>query len=197
MQRTSFARQQCPVARALDCVGEWWSIVILRDAFHGLSRFDEFQESLGIASNMLSRRLKALVKNGLLERRVYQRRPTRYAYALTTRGRDFIPVILALAAWGNRHLAPDGIAVEVRDRATGKSIDPIVVDSRTLKRLTSDTIMLAAGPAAGPAVRARVERVNRLRGVDATGGKQRRERPSSRRRLTKRQRRVGGRERLP
>ena len=65
MQLTRFAHQQCPIARSLDCVGEWWSILILRDAFHGLSRFDEFQESLGIASNMLSRRLKALVKSGM------------------------------------------------------------------------------------------------------------------------------------
>jgi DNA-binding HxlR family transcriptional regulator len=203
MQRTSFARQQCPVARALDCVGEWWSIVILRDAFHGLSRFDEFQESLGIAPNMLSRRLKALVKNGMLERRIYQRRPTRYAYALTTRGRDFFPVILTLVAWGNRYLAPNGIAVGVRDRATGKPVHPIVVDSRTLKRLTGDTIKLAAGPAAGPAVRARVERVNRLRGADAadaadaTGGKRQLESGSSRRRPTQRRRLAGGRERLP
>jgi DNA-binding HxlR family transcriptional regulator len=197
MQRTSFARQQCPVARALDCVGEWWSIVILRDAFHGLSRFDEFQESLGIASNMLSRRLRALVKNGLLERRIYQRRPTRSAYALTARGRDFIPVILALGAWGNRHLAPDGIAVDVRDRATGKSVDPIVVDSRTLKPLTHETIVLAAGPAAGSVVRARIERVNRLRGAEVTGGKRRQENRSSRRRPTKRRRLAGGGERLP
>jgi DNA-binding HxlR family transcriptional regulator len=194
MQRKSFARQQCPVARTLDCVGEWWSIVILRDAFHGLSRFDEFQESLGIASNMLSRRLKALVKNGLLERRVYQRRPTRHAYALTARGRDFLPVILTLVAWGNRYLAPDGIAVEVRDRATGKSVDPIVVDRRTLKRLTDDAIALGAGPAAGPAVRARVERVNRLHRVDVTGGKYRRENRLSPKRLVKRRRQlVGGR----
>jgi DNA-binding HxlR family transcriptional regulator len=159
MQRTSFAHQQCPVARSLDCVGEWWSIVILRDAFHGLSRFEEFQESLGISSNMLSRRLKALVKSGLLQRRAYQQRPTRYAYLLTPRGRDFLPVILALLAWGNRHLATEGIAVEVRDRLTGQLLDPIVVDRGTLRHLTTATISLAAGPAAGPGVRARMARV--------------------------------------
>ena len=166
MQRTSFSHQQCPVARALDCVGEWWSIVILRDAFHGLSRFDEFQESLGIAPNMLSRRLKRLVKSGLLERREYQRRPKRHEYVLTPRGRDFLPVILTLAAWGNRHLAPEGAAVLVADRATGDPVDPIVVDSRSLKPLTSETIMLAAGPVAGARIRARVARV-RARGLNA------------------------------
>ncbi len=164
MQRTSFAHQQCPVARSLDCVGEWWSIVILRDAFHGLSRFEEFQESLGISSNMLSRRLKALVKSGLLQRRAYQQRPTRYAYLLTTRGRDFLPVILALLAWGNRHLAAEGVAVEVRDRLTGQLLDPIVVDRGTLKHLTDETISLAAGPAAGPGGRARMARVASHRG---------------------------------
>ena len=192
MQRKSFARQQCPVARALDCVGEWWSIVILRDAFHGLSRFDEFQESLGIASNMLSRRLKALVKSGLLERRVYQRRSTRYAYALTARGRDFLPVILTLVAWGNRYLAPDGIAVDVRDRATGKSVDPIVVDSRTLVRLTDGTITLAAGPAAGPAIRARIERINRLHRAGVTDGKHRQESRSARKRPARQRRQLAG-----
>jgi DNA-binding HxlR family transcriptional regulator len=159
MQRTSFAGQQCPLARSLDYVGEWWSIVVLRDAFHGLSRFDEFQQSLGIAPNMLSRRLKALVKSGLLRRRPYQHRPTRYAYVLTARGRDFLPVILALVAWGNRHLAREGVAVEVCDRATGKSVRPVIVDSRTRKLLTADTISLMAGPAAGARIRARVARV--------------------------------------
>jgi DNA-binding HxlR family transcriptional regulator len=159
MQRTSFAHQQCPIARSLDCVGEWWSILILRDAFHGLSRFDEFQESLGIASNMLSRRLKALVKSGLLKRQEYQRQPTRHEYVLTARGSDFLPVILALLAWGNRHLAPEGIAVRVADLATGKPVDPVIVDRLTMKLLTAGTVTLAAGPAAGAGVRARVAQI--------------------------------------
>jgi hypothetical protein len=94
-----------------------------------------------------------------LQRRAYQQRPTRYAYLLTPRGRDFLPVILALLAWGNRHLATEGIAVEVRDRLTGQLLDPIVVDRGTLRHLTTATISLAAGPAAGPGVRARMARV--------------------------------------
>jgi DNA-binding HxlR family transcriptional regulator len=69
MRHKSFGNMQCPIARSLERVGEWWSILILRDAFHGLSRFDEFQENLGIAPNMLARRLKSLVEAGLLERR--------------------------------------------------------------------------------------------------------------------------------
>src|SRR5258705_3693694 len=83
MQRKSFGQMVCPIARSLERVGEWWSILILRDALHGLTRFDEFQESLGIAPNMLTRRLNALVQFGLLERRRYGEHPPRDVYLLT------------------------------------------------------------------------------------------------------------------
>src|SRR5271157_6502385 len=89
MQRKSFGNMHCPIARSLERVGEWWSILILRDAFHGLTQFDQFQKSLGIAPNMLTRRLNALVEAGLLERRRYTERPPRDEYVLTERGRDF------------------------------------------------------------------------------------------------------------
>jgi DNA-binding HxlR family transcriptional regulator len=77
MQHKSFRNMPCPIARSLERVGEWWSMLIMRDALHGLSRFDEFQKSLGIAPNMLARRLTALVEAGLLERRRYSARPPR------------------------------------------------------------------------------------------------------------------------
>ena len=96
MRRKSFGNMQCPIARSLERVGEWWSILILRDAFHGLTRFDQFQKSLGIAPNMLTRRLNGLVESGLLERRQYEERPPRHEYVLTERGRDFLPVIISL-----------------------------------------------------------------------------------------------------
>src|ERR1700733_10257876 len=99
MQHKSFVDIQCPIARSLERVGEWWSIMILRDAFLGITRFDGFQESLGIAPNMLTRRLKGLVESGLLERRRYQERPARYEYVLTERGRDFRPVLWTLLSW--------------------------------------------------------------------------------------------------
>src|SRR5436305_12743074 len=101
MRRKSFGHMQCPIARSLERVGEWWSILILRDAFHGLTRFDQFRQSLGIAPNMLARRLNALVENGLLERRPYGGRPPRNEYVLTETGRDFRPVLWTLLAWGN------------------------------------------------------------------------------------------------
>jgi DNA-binding HxlR family transcriptional regulator len=112
---------------------EWWSILILRDAFRGLTRFDQFQKSLDIAPNMLTRRLNALVESGLLERRAYCEHPPRYEYVLTERGRDFRPVLWALLAWGNRHFAPDGPSVVVVDTDTGEQADPVLVDRRTGK----------------------------------------------------------------
>jgi DNA-binding HxlR family transcriptional regulator len=117
-------------------VGEWWSILILRDAFRGLTRFDQFQKSLDIAPNMLTRRLNALVESGLLERRAYSEHPPRYEYVLTERGRDFRPVLWALLAWGNRHFAPEGPSVVVVDTETGEQADPVLVDRRTGKVMT-------------------------------------------------------------
>src|ERR1700740_3700534 len=111
MQRKSFDKMPCPIARSLERVGEWWSMLILRDAFHGFTRFDEFQASLGIAPNMLTRRLGALVAAGLLERRRYSERPPRDEYVLTAQGRDFRPILVALLAWGNKHFTPEGPSV--------------------------------------------------------------------------------------
>src|SRR5712691_8171852 len=131
MQRKSFGNMPCPIARSLERVGEWWSILILRDALHGMTRFDEFQKSLGIAPSMLTRRLNGLVEAGLLERRRYSERPPRDEYLLTPRGRDFRPVVVALYAWGNRHFAPEGASVVLVDAATGRPADPVLVDRPT------------------------------------------------------------------
>ena len=139
---------QCPIARSLERVGEWWSILILRDALHGLTRFDEFQESLGIAPNMLTRRLNALVQFGLLERRRYSEHPPRDEYLLTERGRDFRPVVLSLLAWGNRHFAPEGASVMLINRETGAAVDPILADPATGRPVDEPDYMLVPGPAA-------------------------------------------------
>src|SRR5712691_3978430 len=131
MQRKSFDAMPCPIARSLERVGEWWSILILRDALRGLTRFDQFQGNLGIAPNMLTRRLSALVDAGLLERRRYSERPPRYEYILTERGRDFRPVIVAMFAWGNKHFAPEGASVLLVDQKTRRAADPVLVDRRS------------------------------------------------------------------
>jgi DNA-binding HxlR family transcriptional regulator len=108
MQHKDLGAMPCPIARGLDRVGEWWSMLILRDAFAGITRFDAFQDSLGIAPAMLTRRLASLVEAGMLERRQYSERPPRDEYVLTPRGLDFRPVLIAMLAWGNRHFAPEG-----------------------------------------------------------------------------------------
>jgi DNA-binding HxlR family transcriptional regulator len=161
MQRTSFDQMQCPIARGLDRVGEWWSILILRDAFHGLTRFDEFQKSLSIAPNMLTRRLTSLVEAELLERRLYSEKPPRYEYLLTPRGRDFLPVLVALLAWGNRHFAREGIAVNMVDVATGIPADPVLVDAKTGRPITDQDFTFDAGPAANERTRKRMDFINR------------------------------------
>ncbi|MDE2230219.1 MAG: helix-turn-helix transcriptional regulator [Alphaproteobacteria bacterium] len=155
MQRKSFGKMQCPIARSLERVGEWWSILILRDAFHGLTRFDQFQKSLDIAPNMLTRRLNALVASGLLERRRYSARPPRFEYVLTERGQDFRPVLLALLAWGNKHFAPEGASVVVVDTETGKPVDAVLVDRASGAPLVAPRFRTAAGPAADEQTRRR------------------------------------------
>jgi DNA-binding HxlR family transcriptional regulator len=157
MQRKSFGEMACPIARSLDRVGEWWSMLILRDAFMGLTRFDEFQQSLGIAPNMLTRRLAALVEAGMLERIRYCERPARYEYRLTARGRDFGPVLVALLAYGNRHFAPEGPSVHIVDAQTGHAAEPILVDARTGRPLTDPDFVVVPGPAAGEALRKRFD----------------------------------------
>jgi DNA-binding HxlR family transcriptional regulator len=137
MQRKSFGDMPCPIARSLERVGEWWSILILRDAFYGLTRFDEFQKSLDIAPNILTRRLNALVEAGLLRRRRYSTRPPRYEYLLTEHGRDFRPVIQAMLAWGNRHFAPEGPSVVIANRETGETADPVLIDRISGRPLTA------------------------------------------------------------
>jgi DNA-binding HxlR family transcriptional regulator len=100
----------CPVARTLEKVGDTWSLMILRDALRGLTRFDQFQKSLGVAPNILTKRLNGLVDAGFMARRPYSERPLRHDYVLTEMGRDFRPVLQALMAFGNRYLVPEGAA---------------------------------------------------------------------------------------
>ncbi len=153
MQRKRFDDMQCPIARSLDRVGEWWSILILRDAFYGLTRFDEFQKHLEIAPNILTRRLAGLVEEGLLEKVLYSERPPRYEYHLTPRGRDFRPVLVALLQWGNTHFAPEGESVILVDAATGKQAIPILVDANTGKPIIGGSHVISEGPAAGEKVK--------------------------------------------
>jgi len=149
---------QCPIARSLERVGEWWNILIIRDAVYGLKRFDEFQKSLGIAPNMLARRLDALVEAGLLERHRYSAHPPRDEYRPTQRGRDFRPVLIALLAFGNRHFAPEGASVTIVDAQTGVEAEPIIVDRATGRPIREPEFAWVPGPAAGERTRQRYAR---------------------------------------
>jgi DNA-binding HxlR family transcriptional regulator len=131
MQRKSFNEMVCPIARTLEQVGEWWSMLIMRDALNGMTRFDEFQKNLPIAPNMLTRRLTSLVEAGLLERRQYSERPPRYEYIPTARGEDFREVLLILFAWGNKHCSLAGTQIHMTNAATNQIVEPIVVDRKT------------------------------------------------------------------
>jgi len=162
MQRKSFGRMVCPIARSLERVGEWWSILILRDALHGFRRFDEFQNSLGIAPNTLTRRLSGLVEAGLLERRRYSDHPPRYEYLPTARARDFAPVLVALLAWGNRHFAPEGASVLLVNSKSGEAVDPILVDRATGRPIRKPEYEFAPGPAAPERTRQRYAGRNRI-----------------------------------
>jgi len=120
----------CPVGRGLARAGDAWSMLILRDAGLGRTRFDDFQKSLGIAPNILTRRLAALVAAGMLERRRYSERPPRDEYVLTEAGRDYLPVLQALGGWARMHFG-EGAVSELVDASSGRTITPLVVDAET------------------------------------------------------------------
>lgn len=157
MKRTDFTDMICPVARGLGRVGEWWSILILREAMYGVTRFDEFEKNLKIAPNMLTRRLGDLVAAGLLERRQYCERPPRFEYVLTEAGRAFQPVLLAFIKWGSDYFSPEGPSLLVLDRQTGVQVEPLMVDALTGTPLNHDNIKFAPGPAATDGMRKRLD----------------------------------------
>lgn len=141
MKRTSFAGMDCSVARTLEVVGEWWSLLILRDAFRGVSRFDDFQQNLGIARNVLTARLNTLVEHQILERSRYQERPERHEYRLTERGHDLFPVIASLLRWGDRWaVGPEGPPVVLLHEACGRDAQPVLTCSHCGSEVTARDI---------------------------------------------------------
>lgn len=119
-----FADQNCSVARTLEVVGERWSLLVIRDAFMGVRRFEDFHGRLGISRNVLSARLTKLVEQGILRREQYSERPPRSEYRLTSRGRDLFPVIMAMVEFGDAHAPPpEGPSRLFKHRACGQEID--------------------------------------------------------------------------
>jgi DNA-binding HxlR family transcriptional regulator len=111
--------QNCSVARSLEVLGERWTMLVLRDAFQGVTRFERFQRRLKVAPNILTKRLNTLIEAGVLERRPYQERPERFAYVLTERGRELFPVLVDLMRWGDANLSPKGAPVVLRHAGCG------------------------------------------------------------------------------
>jgi DNA-binding HxlR family transcriptional regulator len=146
MQRTSFKDMNCSLAQCLEVVGEWWSMLILRDAFLGVSRFDEFQARLGISRNVLNQRLGHLVEEGVLERVPYQDRPPRHDYRLTPKGRDLWHVITAMRQWGDRWAAPGGSPVELVHSSCGHVAEAVPTCSECGEALEARTVRAVAGP---------------------------------------------------
>lgn len=127
MRRTSFAGMDCSIAQALDVVGEWWTLLVIRDAFQGVRRFEDFQSRLGIARNVLTDRLGRLVEENILERRLYQSRPDRYEYRLTDKGRDLYPVIIGLLRWGDKWaMGKQGPPMVLTHQACGHDATPVL-----------------------------------------------------------------------
>lgn len=105
MGRTAdYSKETCSIAATLEVVGDPWTLLILRDAFRGVRRFEQWQEGLGVARNVLAARLKSLVEHGVLETKLYSERPPRHEYVLTAKGRALSPVLLTMAAWGDAHV---------------------------------------------------------------------------------------------
>ncbi|MDI2124963.1 winged helix-turn-helix transcriptional regulator [Yinghuangia seranimata] len=177
MRRTSFAHWPCQIARTMDLLGDWWTPLVLREAYYGLRRFDEFQQGLGIARTTLSDRLGRLVEEGLLEKQVYQTEPTRYEYVLTEKGQDFFPVLVAMMRWGDRWLnGPEGPPVVLHHEACGHDTEPDALCSACGERLAVADMSMHPGPGyparliERPDIKARFERVapGRTREADET-----------------------------
>jgi DNA-binding HxlR family transcriptional regulator len=119
--------QSCSIARTLEVIGDRWTMLILRDAFRGVRRFDAFQRDLGIARNLLTDRLTKLVEHGVLEKQLYQDHPPRYEYRLTRRGIDLSPALVALMRWGDKWLADGEPPVSLLHDRCGEPLDQAFV----------------------------------------------------------------------
>ncbi|MBS0537323.1 MAG: helix-turn-helix transcriptional regulator [Proteobacteria bacterium] len=155
MRRTSYEQMNCSIASALDVVGEPWTLLIVRDAFYGVRRFDDFQENLGIARNVLTARLKKLVEAGVFRKTAYRQRPLRHEYRLTEKGAALFTVIVGLKQWGDRFgaAARNGRPMDLVDRNDGHPLEPVLIDSATGQKVELTNVRSVAGPGAEQATR--------------------------------------------
>ncbi|MEU2037195.1 winged helix-turn-helix transcriptional regulator [Nocardia niwae] len=148
MRRTSFEEMNCSLAQCLEVVGEWWTLLIVRDALFGVTRFDDFRARLGIARNVLTQRLEHLVEHGVLSREPYQDNPVRYDYRLTPKGRSLWLVVTAMRQWGDEWSAPDGPPVQIVHAMCGNVATVEPVCSECGERIVSRDLRPVLGPGA-------------------------------------------------
>ncbi|KLU20582.1 HxlR family transcriptional regulator [Caballeronia mineralivorans PML1(12)] len=161
MYRKRFNGMNCSIARALDEVGEWWTLLIVRECTQGSSRFDEFQSGLGIARNILATRLERLIELDILERFPIAERANTFGYRLTSKGADLYPVLVSLMQWGDKWLATNGKPpIELVEHASGRPVEVVEVRTTSGQPLMYQDVRFAAGPGATKTTRAVIENRN-------------------------------------
>jgi len=141
MRWNDLAEEACPVARGLSVIGDRWTMLVLRECFLGVRRFDAMQERLGITRHVLADRLRKLEAAGVLRREPYQQRPLRHEYRLTDRGKALYPVLVTLIDWANRNVpATSEPSITLISRETGEPIAPRLVDANTGGEITHRTV---------------------------------------------------------
>ena len=148
MLHRTYENQNCSIARALELIGERWTILIVRDVFLGLRRFDDIQRDLGVSRGILADRLERLVESGVLERRLYREHPERHEYRLTDKGRDLWPVTMALLKWGDAHYAENGPPRRILHRDCGGEISERLRCTKCGADVTSRDVEAVPGPGA-------------------------------------------------
>lgn len=170
MKQVDFGEMRCSLARALDRMGDRWTPLILRDVYLGVNRFEDLVEDLGISRNLLTRRLLALIEAGILQHRTYQTRPHRHEYILTESGRDLMPILMALVAWGNRWARPEeGEPMLLRHNICGHLTSPTVCCSECGEPLKAEEMTMQPGPG-GAMLPGTVVIAKRFRAAAMAGG---------------------------
>jgi DNA-binding HxlR family transcriptional regulator len=149
-KRTCFEKAECPVARSLDAIGDLWSMLIIRDAMQGLRRFSEFQKDLGLAKNILTVRLRALVANGILKTEPASDGSAYQEYVLTAKGRGIFPVMVALRQWSEEYVfAPDELSNFMVDRKGGRRVRKLELHAEDGRLLQAGDVKITGVPSAG------------------------------------------------
>ena len=156
MGRKRFSNMNCSVAQALEVIGDWWSLLIIRDAFFGLRRFSDFEKDLGIAKNVLSDRLQHLVDHEILEQHEVGQQGQRFEYGLSEKGKDLLPILIALRQWSDRWIYGEGAEpLILLDRKHRKPIRPLQIQSQRGKALHAGDLVSVPGPGASAETRKR------------------------------------------